>query len=228
MYACEWLNVEMWWWQGWDVLARTGRLGGSVWTERWHEIAWVAAWMQGKIQGVIINLLLLLLYWYCIYAFLASCCKGACGYVQCWKSSVLSSFLNTGKVISGSFILGGRQFQAVGPAWKIPQGQLSWWRWLAQTGHWTPQISGVSDQRAKRPVCSIETDTGVRYCVDTCKRRYRVWTRPFLEREKIQKRKGEKFPKTLHNLLWLPFCNASSEKPPSRSSFGWRNQFLAY
>ena len=36
--------------------------------------------------------LLLLLYWYCIYAFLANCRKGACGYVQCWKSSVLSSF----------------------------------------------------------------------------------------------------------------------------------------
>ena len=24
------------------------------------------------------------------------------------------------------------------------------------------------------------------------------------------------------------FCNASSVKPPSRSSFGWRNPFLAY
>ena len=24
------------------------------------------------------------------------------------------------------------------------------------------------------------------------------------------------YQKTLHNLLWLPFCNASSEKPPSR------------
>ena len=30
-------------------------------------------------------LLLLLLYWYCIYAFLANCRKGACGYVQCWS-----------------------------------------------------------------------------------------------------------------------------------------------
>ena len=57
-----------------------------------------------------------LLYWYCIYAFLANCRKGACGYVQCWKSSVLSSFLNTEKVILGSFKLEGRQFQAAGPA----------------------------------------------------------------------------------------------------------------
>ena len=57
-----------------------------------------------------------LLYWYCIYAFLANCRKGACGYVQCWKSSVFSSFSNTEKVLLGSFILGGRQFQAVGPA----------------------------------------------------------------------------------------------------------------
>ena len=24
------------------------------------------------------------------------------------------------------------------------------------------------------------------------------------------------------------FCNASSEKPPSQSSFGWRNPFLAF
>ena len=63
-----------------------------------------------------ILLLLLLLYGYCIYAFLANCRKGACGYVQCWKSSVLSSFLNTEKVMLGSFILGGREFQAVGPA----------------------------------------------------------------------------------------------------------------
>ena len=54
----------------------------------------------------------ILLYWYCIYAFLANCRKGACGYVQCWKSSVLSS-LSTEKVILGSFILGGRQFQTV-------------------------------------------------------------------------------------------------------------------
>ena len=45
-------------------------------------------------QATNIQLLLLLLYWYCIYAFLANCRKGACGYVQCWKSSVLSSFLN--------------------------------------------------------------------------------------------------------------------------------------
>ena len=57
---------------------------------------------------------------------------------------------------------------------RIHEGQLSWWRWLAQTGHRTPQISGVIDQGAKRPVCSIETDTGVRSRVDTCKRRYRV------------------------------------------------------
>ena len=60
--------------------------------------------------------LLLLLYWYCINAFLANCRKGACGYVQCWKSSVLSSFLNIEKVILGSIKLEGRQFQAAGPA----------------------------------------------------------------------------------------------------------------
>jgi hypothetical protein len=35
-----------------------------------------------------LRVILLLLYWYCIYAFLANCRKGACGYVQCWKSSV--------------------------------------------------------------------------------------------------------------------------------------------
>ena len=61
-------------------------------------------------------------YWYCIYAFLANCRKGACGCVQCWKSSVLSSFSNTEKVILMSFKLEGRQFQAAGPAWKNPRG----------------------------------------------------------------------------------------------------------
>ena len=66
--------------------------------------------------------LLLLLYLYCIYAFLANCRKGTCYYVQCWKNSVLNSFLNTEKVMLGSFKQGGRQFQAVGPAWKNPRG----------------------------------------------------------------------------------------------------------
>ena len=59
-----------------------------------------------------------------MYAFLANCREGASGYVQCWKSSVLSSFLNTEKVILGFFELGGRQFQAVGPAWKNPRGPI--------------------------------------------------------------------------------------------------------
>ena len=128
--------------------------------------------------------MLLLLYWYCIYAFLANCCKGTCGYVQCWKSSVLSSFLNTEKVILGSFKLEGRQFQAAGPAWKNPRGPIVLVK-VAGTNR-SPdaaaQISGVIDQGAKRPVCSIETDTGVRSRVDTCKRRYRFWTRPCLGR----------------------------------------------
>ena len=127
-------------------------------------------------------MLLLLLYWYCIYAFLANCRKGASGYVQCWKSSVLSSFLNTEKVILGSFKLEGRQFQAAGPAWKNPRGPIVLVE-VAGTNR-SPDAAdlGVIDQGAKRLVCSIETDTGVRSRVDTCKQRCRVWTRPFLGR----------------------------------------------
>ena len=78
----------------------------------------------------------LLLYWYCIYAFLANCRKGACGYVQCWKSSVLSSFLNTEKVILGSFRLEGRQFQAAGQHERIHEANC------LGGGGWHKQVTG--------------------------------------------------------------------------------------
>ena len=56
----------------------------------------------------------------------------------------------------------GDSFKLLDQHERIHEGQLSWWRWLAQTGHRTPQISGVIDQGAKRPVCSIETEGCVR------------------------------------------------------------------
>ena len=91
-------------------------------------------------------------------------------------------FFKHRKSYLGSFKLEGRQFQAAGPAWKKPRGPIVLVEVAGTNSHRTPQISGVIDQGAKRPVCSIETDTGVRSRVDTYKRRYRVWTRPFLGR----------------------------------------------
>ena len=90
----------------------------------WVYLTWVSkrvCYFSSKLQFFklipccLSNNIIIILYWYCIYAFLANCRKGACGYVQCWKSSVLSSFLNVKKVILGSFIPEGKQFQAAGP-----------------------------------------------------------------------------------------------------------------
>ena len=92
-------------------------------------------------------------------------------------------FLNTEKVILGSFKLEKTQFKNCWTSIKESTranclGGGGWYKQV--TGR--RRISGVIDQGAKRPVCSIETDTGVHSRVDTCKRRYRVWTRPFLGR----------------------------------------------
>ena len=87
--------------------------------------------------------------------FLANCRKGACGYVQCWKSSVLSSFLNIEKVILGSFLLEGRQFQAAGPAWKNPRGSIV----LVEVAG-TNRSPDAADLRCERPGSEA---TGMQY-----------------------------------------------------------------